>query len=121
LGFQTDSWGAGIILIVIVTTAAWILVTFLTPPDENAKLLAFYRKVRPGGFWGPIARLSGSKFKLQVYPFIGWGLAVLMILFLLFGIGRLIFMSWLQGLVYLSAGGISALLLSRIIRKIDWN
>jgi Na+/proline symporter len=28
-----------------------ILVTFLTPPVSKEKLEAFYRKVRPGGFW----------------------------------------------------------------------
>lgn len=28
--------------------------TLLTPPDEEDVLLAFYRKVRPWGFWGPI-------------------------------------------------------------------
>jgi SSS family solute:Na+ symporter len=31
-----------------------LLVTFLTPAVPQAKLEAFYRKVRPGGFWGPL-------------------------------------------------------------------
>ena len=29
-----------------------IIVTFLTPPVSKEKLEEFYRKVRPGGFWG---------------------------------------------------------------------
>ncbi len=29
-----------------------IMVTFLTPPVPTEKLEAFYRRVRPGGFWG---------------------------------------------------------------------
>jgi hypothetical protein len=34
---------------VAVTTAGWILVTLLTRPSEQGRLLEFYRKVHPGG------------------------------------------------------------------------
>jgi Na+/proline symporter len=38
-----------------VTTAAWVLVTFLTPPDRPATLRAFYRQIHPGGpGWQPV-------------------------------------------------------------------
>lgn len=119
-GFRIDAWGVGILLIVAVTTVAWIAVTFLTKPDETEKLLAFYRKVRPGGFWGPIARLNGGAYKLQAAPFLGWGLAVVMILFLLLGLGKVIFMSFGAGAAYLAVGGLAAFLLSKVIAKIDW-
>jgi len=119
-GFRVDAWGVGILLIVAVTTVAWIAVTFLTKPDETDKLLAFYRKVRPGGVWGPIARLNGGAYKLQAAPFLGWGLAVLMILFLLLGLGKVIFISFGAGAAYLAAGGLAAFLLSKVIAKIDW-
>ena len=119
-GFRVDAWGVGILLIVAVTTVAWIAVTFLTKPDETDKLLAFYRKVRPGGVWGPIARLNGGAYKLQAAPFFGWGLAVLMILFLLLGLGKVIFISFGAGAAYLAAGGLAAFLLSKVIAKIDW-
>ncbi len=35
--------------------AVTILVTLLTAPTDRATLLAFYRNVRPAGWWGPIA------------------------------------------------------------------
>ena len=92
----------------------------LTRPDDKDKLLAFYRKVRPGGFWGPIARLNGRSYKLQALPFVGWGLAVVMILFLLLGLGKIIFLEWGRGLAYLAGGAVSAFLLWKIIAKIDW-
>ncbi len=119
-GFRVDAWGVGIMLIVAVTTVAWISVTFLTRPDDKDKLLAFYRKVRPGGFWGPIARLNGGAYKLQAAPFLGWGLAVAMILFLLLGLGKVIFMDWGEGAAYLAVGAAAAFLLSKVISKIDW-
>jgi len=109
-----------ILLIVAVTTAAWITATFVTKPDDETKLLAFYRKVRPGGVWGPIAKLNGKSYKLQAAPFAGWALAVVMIVCLLFGVGRVIFMDWARGAAYLAAGGVAALGLSKIIARIDW-
>ncbi len=118
-GFKVDAWGVGILLTVAVTTVVWIAVTFLTKPDETEKLLAFYRRVRPGGFWGPVARLNGAAYKLQAAPFLGWGLAVLMILFFLFGLGKVIFMNWAEGAAYLAAGSLAAFLLSKVIAKLD--
>jgi hypothetical protein len=120
VGFKVDAWGVNIILIVAVTTAVWLTVTFVAPADDRDKLLAFYRQVRPGGFWGPIARLNGRAYKLQVYPFLGWALALVMILSFLLGVGKLIFMSFAAGAAYLAAGAAAAFLLSKTINKIDW-
>ena len=41
-------------IILGVSLAAALLGSFLTPPDEEAVLKEFYRRVRPWGFWGPI-------------------------------------------------------------------
>jgi SSS family solute:Na+ symporter len=119
-GFAVDPWGVGIIFIVAVTTVVWVAVTFLTRPDDEAKLLAFYRKVRPGGAWGPVARRNGVRYRLKAAPFAGWALAVVMIFFLLFGLGRIIFMDWGGGAAYLAAGLLAAFGLSRVIARIDW-
>ncbi len=119
-GFAVDPWGVGILVIVAVTTVAWVAATFLTKADDEAKLLAFYRKVRPGGAWGPIARLDGRRYKLKAAPFVGWALAVVMIVCLLFGLGKIIFMDWGRGAAYLAVGGLAAFGLSKIIARIDW-
>lgn len=42
-------------ILVPVTMLTWIIVTFATQPVSPERLGAFYRKVRPGGFWGPVA------------------------------------------------------------------
>ena len=34
---------------------AFIATTLLTPPESDEVLIAFYRTVRPPGFWGPVA------------------------------------------------------------------
>jgi hypothetical protein len=119
-GFVVDAWGVKILLIVAVTTIVWVAVTFLTPPDDKDKLLAFYQKVRPGGFWGPVAHANGRSYGLQVYPFLGWGLALVMILSFLLGLGKLIFRDWAGGATCLAAGAVAAVLLSKTIAMIDW-
>ncbi|TSE10565.1 sodium:solute symporter family protein [Aquimarina algiphila] len=35
--------------VVLVTTIVWLLVTFLTKPDDDQKLFDFYKKIQPGG------------------------------------------------------------------------
>ncbi len=42
-------FGAQLLLIVGLSTVVWVAVLVLTPPEPQAVLDAFYRKVRPGG------------------------------------------------------------------------
>jgi len=44
------------LLTVTTVTVLSLIVMFLTPPDSTEKLMEFYRRVRPYGWWGPIAR-----------------------------------------------------------------
>lgn len=50
------------ILGVVITTIAWIVVTFLTRPSDEKKLRSFYRLVRPGGpgWKGVLLRAKGD-------------------------------------------------------------
>ncbi len=41
-----------------LTSILWIVVALVTKPDPPELLLKFYRKARPLGWWGPIARMS---------------------------------------------------------------
>ena len=43
-------------ILLLLCTSISILVTFMTRPVDNATLLHFYTKVRPKGWWGPIAK-----------------------------------------------------------------
>ncbi len=42
-------------ILVPVTICVWVAVTFMTRPVSMENLSSFYRKVRPGGMWGPVA------------------------------------------------------------------
>jgi len=120
LGFDADPWGVGILLIVGFTTVVWLAVTFLTPPDDADHLLAFYRKVRPGGFWKPVAARNDVAYPLGLAPFAGWIAAVLLILCFLLGFGKILFQDYVPGALYLAGGIAAAFALTKIVRRIPW-
>ncbi len=50
----------GLLLSVAATTAVWLIATFATAPTDRATLVAFYRRIRPGGpGWSDIRRAAG--------------------------------------------------------------
>ena len=63
-GYDTDDphdFAVVMLITVGLTTAVWITVTFLTAPEPEEKLVAFYRRVRPyATFWGPAARVASD-------------------------------------------------------------
>ena len=51
-------------VIVLITTIVWLLVTFMTKPDDDQKLIEFYKKTRPGGpGWKRIVNLPDFKIE----------------------------------------------------------
>lgn len=46
-------------IMALATTAAAILITFITPATDQATIEQFYRRIRPFGFWRNAAMLSG--------------------------------------------------------------
>jgi solute:Na+ symporter, SSS family len=42
-----------------VVTALWLTVMWLTPPESDETLDAFYARARPGGAWGPVRARTG--------------------------------------------------------------
>ena len=49
-------------VIVLITTIVWLIVTFATKPDDDQKLIEFYKKTRPGGpGWKRIVNLPDFK------------------------------------------------------------
>lgn len=48
-----------LIVVVVVSLTAALLATLIAPKADPASLVGFYRKVRPIGWWGPVAALAG--------------------------------------------------------------
>ena len=64
-----DAGEATTYVVVLTSMAAtcvlWMIVALITKPEPEEKLIEFYRRARPMGAWGPIARKAGV-------PPVGW-------------------------------------------------
>jgi solute:Na+ symporter, SSS family len=58
-GGDPDSEATRLLIIFAVSTGTGVVVSWLTGPEEMARLSTFYQKARPPGFWGPVAREAG--------------------------------------------------------------
>lgn len=59
LAFTDLGFPFSLALVVAITLPVTLVVTLCTEPEPQALLLGFYRKVRPPGWWGPVARPAG--------------------------------------------------------------
>ena len=87
--FTSIAFPYTLLYLVAWTTVCWLVVTFVTAPEPEAHLVAFYRRVRPGGpGWGPIARRAGGPPPEAIGGlFLDWAAGWILIYAVLFGIG----------------------------------
>ena len=100
--------------IIIGTTIVWLVVTFLTKPVEEDKLINFYRRTYPGGIgWKRIAsKIPDLKVRTNFSnQLMNWLLGIVVIYSFLFGIGQIIFHEYLYGVAILIVGIISAVII----------
>jgi SSS family solute:Na+ symporter len=60
-----------------LTCLVWIIVALVTKPDPDEKLIEFYRRARPMGWWGPIAQQVQGTQPSSRPIFFGLGIALL--------------------------------------------
>jgi len=122
--FTTITFPFSIFIIVGVTIAVTLTVTFLTPATETAQLETFYRTTRVGGvLWNKISKnmpevKSDTGF---VMLFVDWALGIIMIYAILFGTGKIIFDDLFQGFLFLGIGFIAGILIFADLNRRGWN
>jgi Na+/proline symporter len=112
-----------VLLTVAFSTSAWLAVTFLTPPEPDATLDAFYRRVRPSAaLWGPVA----ARVK-DVVPardgwrnLVDWAAGCVLVYAALFGTGHLIFGRTAQGVALVALAVAAGALLVRDLGRRGW-
>ena len=109
-GLDTDQpvdFAWTLIITVGITTVVWLSTTFLTRPEPEETLVAFYARTRPSAAgWGPIARL-----KPEIVPardglsnLLDWIAGCVLIYGILFGTGKLLLHETGMGLGLVAAG-----------------
>jgi SSS family solute:Na+ symporter len=92
-----------LLITVAVTTVVWISVTYLTPPTDRAKLVSFYRLVRPGGSgWRAVRAEAGVTAAPDsvAHSILGWVLGCLCVYSALFGAGSYLYGRTPQAIVW---------------------
>ena len=106
-----------------LTTIAWLLATFLTRAESNATLVAFYRRVHPTVYgWRPIAKLAPElpEVKDVAGNAFNWLMGVILVYGCLFGIGKLVFQQWGQGILLLAVAGVAGYLIFWDLSRRGW-
>ena len=86
-----------LLIIVPVSVCVWVTVTLLRPPEPMETLMAFFRRIRPPGLWGPVR--AALEARGEEVPPSGFGPGLLLDLAAglaavyggLFGLGNLLF------------------------------
>ncbi len=96
-----------IIITAVSTMLVWLLVTYLTEPVKEERLIDFYRKVRPGGrLWAPVRKLApdvipDKRLGGNIYC---WFLGTVTVYSFLFGMGNILLGSLARGVLLILLG-----------------
>ncbi len=113
---NTYAPAASIPVVVVMTTAVWLTVTFLTRPVSAEHLAAFYTQTRPGGWWGPIARATQLRPASVGRDLFLWVTSSAFIFGGLFGVGSALTLNATQAVLFLVIAIIGGLLTLRGLR-----
>jgi Na+/proline symporter len=118
---NADAWV--MLVTVAVSTVVWLSVTFLTSPEPDSVLDAFYRRVRPGGpGWVAVSKRLG--FGREPMPggglaWANWIAGVVAVYATLFGIGKVVFGEWGPGLILLVIAAAAFAWIARSFRRVQ--
>ena len=126
-GYNTDKpldFAWLMVITVSITTVAWLVVTFLTQPEREDVLVAFYRRTRPSrAGWGPIARLAPDVISsgAGLSNLLCWIGGCMLIYGTLFGTGKLILHEIGPGLVLLAVAAAGLAIIYRDLSRRGWS
>ncbi|MFW5724901.1 MAG: sodium:solute symporter family protein [Bacteroidota bacterium] len=115
--------------VVFLTSAAWIIVTFLTPPVSEQTLRNFYSKIRPGGpGWKAVVdKARAQNIELVKEADLRWDvptgiicmiLGCIAVYSILFAIGNILYGNITQTLIFSGSTLLSTVLLIRFWNKL---
>ena len=118
-----DEYAVRFTLNIVITTAIWLTVTFLTRPEKERHLVAFYERIRPAGKWGPIARKASTPDHLRVgwIEWVCWFLGVTGLFAMIFSVGNACFGSYQDSIAFGLYGIVATVIIFKLLRKMDWS
>ncbi len=115
-------------ILVCTTTILWIIVTFITPKENNETLFGFYKKTQPGGpGWKKIIKQAEIEKKTIVSSNAEWTVptgimatitGTIAIYGSLFAIGKFLYGEYIKGVIFLGVAILFSILMLRFWKKL---
>jgi solute:Na+ symporter, SSS family len=112
-----------ILITVACSSITWLAVTWLTAPEDESTLLAFYRRVRPGAaLWGPIAARATDVVPVRdgFNNLLDWAAGCVLVYATLFGVGHILFGRTLLGSGLLGLAVVAAWIIYADLNRRGW-
>src|SRR5450755_3760803 len=106
-----------------ITTVAWLIATFVSRPESDQTLVAFYKRVHPTVYgWKRIAKLVPELPEVRdvASNSFNWLMGVILVYGCLFGIGKLVFEQWLSGSLLLLTAAAAGYLIFWDLSRRGW-
>src|SRR5438105_1773458 len=113
-----------VLITVAVTTVVWLAVTFLTRPESESTLVAFYRRTRPSRTgWAPVAARAPDVQPSSdgLANLLDWVAGCVLVYGALFGVGKLLLHETLPGLLLLVLSGLAGGVIYRDLSRRGWS
>ena len=121
---KPEDFAYSMMITVGITTAVWLAVTLLTPPEANSTLVAFFRRTRPSiNGWGPIAAQAKDVKVVQdgMVNLLDWICGCVLIYGTLFGVGKILFKETALGFGMLAIAAVAGFIIYRDLSNRGWN
>jgi len=111
-----------LMVLVAWSTVSWLVVTWMTAPEADATVVAFYLRARPAGpGWARVAELAGAPRPVSVRgQVVEWLAGVVLIYATLFGVGALNIPGHRGGPLLLALAGAMGTFLYRRSARRGW-
>ncbi|HXI32641.1 MAG TPA: sodium:solute symporter family protein [Gemmatimonadales bacterium] len=111
------------IITVGITTVVWLAVTYLTAPEPNETLVAFYRRTRPSrAGWARVAALAPDVKAASggLSNLLDWIAGCTLVYGALFGVGKLLLGDTTPGLLLLALAALGGFVIYRDLSRRGW-
>jgi len=101
----------------------WVVTTFVTKPESEPTLVAFYKRVLPTVYgWKHVAKLVPELPEVRdvASNTFNWIMGVILVYGCLFGIGHLVLHQWLWGVLLLLIAGVAGYLIFWDLSRRGW-